>query len=372
MSNQAAWIKEAKAYPFQVGPAPRRTPGPGEVVVKTKAIALHASKANMQLTLRRQLDFFNQKYPFILGADIAGTVEEVGEGVTHVKNGQRVLGCVLVLHIISTCPVIALFWVILISLSYCMGLGVNDPAFGAYQLYPTLHASLVAPIPDDVDFVRASVLPLAITTVAVNLYHPDHLGLPLPSLTPKPTGKTLLVWGGSSSVGATAIQMAIASGLEVVTTASKRNHELVKSLGATAVFDYNSPTVVEDLLADLSGRNVVAISDAISEPESTKLIDAILATLGPRTVGMVVWPAVELSENFKPSMSLAFEILNDKGKEILEAVWKDWVPKALVTGQLQFKPDSVVVGEGLESLQSSLDKLKAGVSAQKLVVKIES
>jgi len=52
----------------------------------------------------------------------------------------------------------------------------------------------------------------------------------------------LFVYGGSSSVGQYAIQLAKLSGYKVVTTASKRNHELVKSLGADLVFDVSNPT----------------------------------------------------------------------------------------------------------------------------------
>ncbi|KAM6516703.1 hypothetical protein FALCPG4_014876 [Fusarium falciforme] len=291
------------------------------------------------------IDLFNKSFPYIIGADVAGIVEAVGEGVTHLEKGQRVLG-------------------------YCMGLGVDDSAFGAYQLYPKVHASLVAPFPDSVTFEQASVLPLAITTVAVNLYHPDHLGLQLPSLSPTPSGKTLFVWGGSSSVGSTAIQLAVASGFEVVATASLQNHGLVESLGAAVVLDHKSPDIVDEAIATLSQREVVAVFDAISTPATMKPLDAILDKVGPLKVGVVVPPAMPLSKNFQPTMSLAFEILNEKGRDVLQAVWGEFVPKAIASGRLQFKPDPVVVGKGLEGLQDGLDKLKGGVSARKYVVQI--
>jgi len=53
----------------------------------------------------------------------------------------------------------------------------------------------------------------------------------------------LFVYGGSSSVGQYAIQLAKLSGYNVVTTASKRNHELVKSLGADLVFDVSNQSI---------------------------------------------------------------------------------------------------------------------------------
>jgi len=54
----------------------------------------------------------------------------------------------------------------------------------------------------------------------------------------------LFIYGGSSSVGQYAIQLAKLSGYKVITTASKRNHELVKSLGADLAFDVSNPTPV--------------------------------------------------------------------------------------------------------------------------------
>ena len=89
------------------------------------------------------------------------------------------------------------------------------------------------------------------------MYPPDHLALDFPSHDPKPSGKTLLVWGGSSSVGCCVIQLAVASGLRVVATCSARNFELCRRLGASEVFDHKSETVVEDLIEAL-GRGKCA------------------------------------------------------------------------------------------------------------------
>ncbi|EXK27705.1 hypothetical protein FOMG_15931 [Fusarium oxysporum f. sp. melonis 26406] len=167
-TNRAAWVRGPKSYPLEVGPATFPTPKSGEVIIKAQTYALNPVEWKVQ-----EQDFFVKTYPFILGADVAGYVEDVGKGVTHVQKGQRVMG-------------------------YCIGLGVNDPAFGGFQLYPILFASLVCPIPDSLSFDEAAVAPLAVTTAAVNLYHRSHLGLPLPSLNPQPSGKAILVWGGSS------------------------------------------------------------------------------------------------------------------------------------------------------------------------------
>ncbi len=112
-----------------------------------------------------------------------------------------------------------------------------------------------APLPDDMTFEAACVIPLCLSTAAHGLYGKEYLQLPLPSNNPKKTGKTLLVWGGSSSVGAAAIQLATASGHEVISTASKKNFDFVKGLGAVEVFDHSSPGVVGDITAHLNGKD---------------------------------------------------------------------------------------------------------------------
>lgn len=78
-----------------------------------------------------------------------------------------------------------------------------------------------------------------------------RLALPLPSAKPTPANKALLVWGGSSSVGTAAVQLGVAAGFDVVATASPRNFDLVKGLGARAVLDYSDAGVVAALVDEL-------------------------------------------------------------------------------------------------------------------------
>jgi NADPH:quinone reductase-like Zn-dependent oxidoreductase len=102
---------------------------------------------------------------------------------------------------------------------------------------------------------------LALSTAAHGLYQKDMLNLPLPTNDPKSIGKALVVWGGSSAVGAATIQLAKASGLEVIATASPRNFDMVKGLGASAVFDYSSASIVDDIVARLKDKNVAGAYD---------------------------------------------------------------------------------------------------------------
>ncbi|KAJ6125614.1 chaperonin 10-like protein [Penicillium samsonianum] len=337
--NQAAWITAPAAYPFTIDTAPIPKPGPCEVVIKNVAVAINPVDWKIQ-SLGRYLE----KYPFVLGEDAAGTIEAVGSCVSRFKKGQRVI-------------------------AHCNGLMTQDPASAAFQLYPVVTESLVAELPDSVTFEQGVVLPLAISTACAGLYREDYLGLPLPAATDvKPAGQTILVWGGASSVGVTAIQLAVASGLTVLTTASAANHDLVKSLGAHSVIDYRSPSIVEDVVNALANTNFVGVYDAISEDVSFSAISAILDELNTTVKVASVMPCNKSTERFAPKYVIAYSIIEDPHHGIGEWVWSKYVPQALANGSLQSKPDPFVVGNGLKDIQHGLDVQKKGVSARKVVI----
>ena len=164
------------------------------------------------------------------------------------------------------------------------GLLTGNPAHNGFQLFPLAYEIMTSPIPDSLSYEQAVVLPLAISTAAAGLYQHDYLNLPLPpSTTKQNNNKTVLIWGGSSSVGATAVQLATASGLRVITTASSSNFEFVRSLGAAAVFDYKSASVVEDTVSEIKkgGSEFVGVYDAIGEVEkSVAPLAGVLKQLG--------------------------------------------------------------------------------------------
>jgi NADPH:quinone reductase-like Zn-dependent oxidoreductase len=177
----------------------------------------------------------------------------------------------------------------------------QSPANGAFQLYPATDEALVAEIPDSLAFEQAVVLPLAVSTASAGLYRRDYLNLPLPSADDvKSTGQVLLVWGGASSVGATTIQLAVASGLTVFATASEANREFVQSLGADTIFDYRSPTVVEDITDALKGTNFAGVFDAISERPSFTAVSEILDRLNTSVSIACVLPCDKPTVRFSP------------------------------------------------------------------------
>ncbi|OAK97050.1 GroES-like protein [Phaeosphaeriaceae sp. SRC1lsM3a] len=340
MSNQAAWILEPKGNPLVVKEAPMPKAGKGEIVIKNHAVAVNPVDWKIQ-----DYGIFLQKYPNICGTDVAGEVYDVGEGVTHVKKGDRVLG-------------------------HAFSLATNNPAQGGYQLYTLCNALVVAKIPSGLDYNSASVLPLAISTASACLFKKETLALPLPTTASKPSssGKSVLVWGGSSSVGATAIQLAAGAGHKVVSIASKHNIDKVKDLGAAAVFDYKSPTVAEDIVAALEGTEFAGVCDCIATPDALKAWAPVYKKLGGR-YGSVLPHEKGLPEGiegtgvFAPSVALADKYVGD-------AVWGKWVPEALESGALKALPGPVVIKGGLSSVQKGYDEQKKGVSFGKIVVEL--
>lgn len=164
--------------------------------------------------------------------------------------------------------------------------------YSGFQNYAICNPVVVAHLPDNISFARGSVLPLAISTSAMGLYPSARLGLPLPqATTPEPLGKVILVWGGASSCGSAAIQLAVASGATVVSTASSKNHEFVKRVGATAVLDYHNANIVDEMIAlikETPGQFAGAL-DAIGIEETWRACAKIAKALGDGRVA-TTWP----------------------------------------------------------------------------------
>jgi NADPH:quinone reductase-like Zn-dependent oxidoreductase len=197
--NMALWLPKARGR-FEVGPAPYIEPAADEVVVRAHAIAVNPIDAAPGFAYRVILPWLT--FPAVVGSDVAGEVVEVGSEVTRLRPGDRVVG-------------------------HAAGIerNRNRAAEGAFQLYVVLMQHMVAPIPDDLSFERAAVLPMAVSTAASGMFQQDQLALRLPTTDPKDRGETVVVWGGSTSVGSNAIQLARHAGYRVVATASPHNFD---------------------------------------------------------------------------------------------------------------------------------------------------
>jgi NADPH:quinone reductase-like Zn-dependent oxidoreductase len=193
------------------------------------------------------------------------------------------------------------------------------------------------------------------------------LGLPYPSLQdPVPSlGKTLVIYGGSSSVGSMTTQVATAAGITVISIAGPHNFDFSKRCGAVHVFDHKDPLLDEKVIEAVSklGQKFVGIFDAIASPDTYVHDLAILAKLGGGHLACSHPPPTDVPENVKAGMIFA---VND----VATPVWEEWVTPALEAGKLQCLPPPTVVGKGLEFVQEALKRSKAGISATKLTVEL--
>lgn len=254
-----------------------------------------------------------------------------------------------------------------------------------------MRTSMTSRIPDSLSYERAAVVPLGLSTAACALFQKDYLAFPSPSVSPKSTGETVLIWGGSTSVGSNAIQLARAAGYEVISTASPRNHENLKKLGAAAVYDYNSPTVVKDIIAAFENRTCAG-AVSIGKNSFKKCIDIVGAAKGTKkfvaqaTLDVGAFPQSALdfpgfmvsavgalvSGNIRSKMrGVSTKMINGSdlvNNEVGAAIYVDYLPKALQQGLFVPAPEPQVVGHGLEHVQEAMDLCKKGVSAKKLVV----
>jgi NADPH:quinone reductase-like Zn-dependent oxidoreductase len=252
------------------------------------------------------------------------------------------------------------------------------PQDGAYALYSIVPTDKAAILPDAISFTDGVVVPFALEAAVCVLslktlgealpgVPTPALGLPYPSLQDNvvPTGKTLVVYGGSSSIGSMVTQIATAAGIHVIALAGKHNFDLVKQCGAKDVFDHKDASVVDKVVEAVkqSGHEFVGIFDAIATAEPYAIDLSILEKLGGGHLACSHPPPAKVPDNVTAGMIFA---VND----VATPVWKDFVTPALEAGKLLCLPPPTVVGKGLEFIDEALKKSKAGVSGTKLVVEL--
>jgi len=369
--NMAAWLP-AKFERLALGPAPYTPPRDDEMVVRNRAVAINPVDWIKQRTGDLMLAWV--KYPAVIGSDLAGEVVEVGAEVTRFRVGDRVL-------------------------AHALGLDRANPrsAEGAFQRYTVVRQHMACRIPDSLSFEAAAALPLGVSTAASSLFQEDQLALQPPTLEPRDAGQTVLVWGGSTSVGSNAIQLAVAAGYRVLTTASPRNFDYFKALGASQVFDYHSSTVRRDIKRALTGATFAG-GLALGAGSAAPCIDIAASSHGKRFVvfGTLPAPFEDLPERLGRltiitrvapamlAMNLALATRARLGGVTTKMVWGsslkdnavsgqiygDFLPKALAAGVYRAAPPAKVVGAGLEAIQTAFELQRKGVSAQKLVVSL--
>ncbi|KAK0641868.1 chaperonin 10-like protein [Cercophora newfieldiana] len=345
--NFAAFLN-APGAKLTVSEAPTPIPSPGEVLVRNHAVALNP------LDWKRQaFDIFIPSYPTILGADLAGEIIS-SDSASPYPAGTRVAG---VTHALSS----------------------GNLSNSAFQNYTAIKISSLIPLPASIPYTQGATLATSTGTAALILY--DLLSIPLPSLTTGPsiTGipPTLLVWGGSSAIGTMAIQLAKLSGVQnIIAAASGKHHGRLRSLGATTVVDYSSPSAVEDVVAAIEkgGREApLYVVDPVSSPKSAAPVVEVLkrvgAGSGTKVANTLPWPAgLDVPEGVQVS-GVAAQDLWGRREDLATWLFGEALPKWLGEGEIVPVKARVVEG-GLKGIQKGLEELMRGVSGEKLVVEL--
>lgn len=212
-----ALVLENFNTPYQLKDVEMPVAGKGEVLVKIAASGVNPLDLKI---IAGQAAHAKAQLPAILGIDIAGVVEQVGEGVTGFKVGDEVYG---------------------------MTGGINGVQ-GSLAQYAAVDADLLAIKPKNITMRQAAAIPLVFITAWEGLVDRANIS----------EGKTVLIHGGAGGVGHMAIQIAVAKGADVFSTVRVANNDLIHQYGATPI-DYNTLSVDEyvDQYADGEGFDII-------------------------------------------------------------------------------------------------------------------
>lgn len=209
--------------------------GPGQVLVRVAVAAVNPLDAKIRGGALSSM--FPTTFPAVLGNEIAGVVEAVGDGVTEPSVGERVAGFA--------------------------------PLGGYAELVVTTPDRLVR-VPDALPLTRAATIPTAAETAQRAL-----------ALLDAQPGETVVVNAAAGSVGSAAVQLLTAAGVRVIGTASEVNHDYVRALGATPV------RYGDHLIADLALAAPDGV-DAALDAGGRGFADQILALVEPSRIVTIV------------------------------------------------------------------------------------
>lgn len=210
---------------------PRQIPAPGahELLIKVAAAGVNRPDVMQRMGV----------YPpppgagDVLGLEIAGEVVAVGAAVARYQVGAKVMGLV--------------------------------PG-GGYATYAVVDERNALPVPTDFSLMEAAAIPETFFTVWTNVFDRARL---------RP-GERLLVHGGTSGIGTTAIQLACALGAEVIATAgSDEKCRCCESLGASAAINYRTQDFVDRVHAQTDGAGVDVILDMVGGTYVNRNLDSL-------------------------------------------------------------------------------------------------
>jgi NADPH:quinone reductase-like Zn-dependent oxidoreductase len=293
----------------------------------------------------------------VVGMDFAGSIVAIHKDTkTNFRIGERVCGIV---H----------------------GSNPAERANGAFAEYVRAKPELVLRVPQGLPMEEAATLCTGLSTNLLALW----VALALEAHPESPAEKPLpvLVYGGSTATGTLAIQLLKLSGLDAIVTCSERNFDLVRSYGASAVFDYTRPGVAEEIKKYTAGRLRHAY-DCITDADSVACCYAALGRPGGRYACLELCPEeLQTRRAVKAEMVLGYDVFGeevplsggyerpaDKQKHAAAVRWFGVFQRLLDEGKVKPHPTQKLEG-GLEAVLQGLQMLKSGsVSGKKLVASV--
>lgn len=298
---------------LQVADLPDPQAGPGQV-----RVAVHAAGTNpVDASNRSDGSWAGLDLPHVPGYDIAGVVDQVGDGVDDVAVGDRV-----------------------------MAMTPFPRGAGGYAELAVIDADLVAPLPRAVSFVEAAAVPLAAGTA--------HDVLERIDLAP---GSWVLVHGASGGVGTFLVQLAAARGLRVVAAASERSHDLLLELGATACIDYHDVDVV-DAAREIAAGPVDAVVDLVG---GTAIQGGLEAVRSHGQLVSIATPELDLDPVLDENLTFHGVLIEDSGERMrtLARLVAEGEARPIVAGVLP-----------LEQAAEAHRRLETGHSGGKIVLQV--
>ena len=228
----------------QIMNAERPAPQAGEVLVKVQTAGVNPVDWKIRSGAGERLGL---KLPIILGGEIAGIIEEIGDDVKDFREGDAVYGMVKT---------------------------------GGFAEYIVAKASDIAVKPENISFEHAAAIPLGGLTAWQAIFDTANLA----------SGQKIFLTNASGGVGSLAVQFAKARGAYVIAMASGRNEDFVKSLGADEFIDYTKQNFEE----------VVSEMDIVFDTVGGETFERAFQTLkkGGFLVTLVAFPDEEKAREF--------------------------------------------------------------------------
>ncbi|KAF5359478.1 hypothetical protein D9756_003554 [Leucocoprinus leucothites] len=339
-SQQKALVLDKQQGNFVLGQNKVYTPGPEQLLLKVKATALNPVDWKIQ-----KYGIYVDKYPAVLGSDVAGDVVAVGDGVTKFKVGDRVLA---------------------------QGAYTND--YATFQEFTLADEYHLAKVPSNISYEQAASVPLCLTTAFAAMYNSSPHGAAL--LNPiEASGQghykdePFVLLGGASSVGQFVIQLARLSGFSpIIATASLKHTTYLQSLGATHVLDRNLSTdeLKSQIATITNNKPIKYVYDTISLSDTQQTGSDILAPGG--YLMLVLAPTVTPADKTIARV-VAFRKM-EQNVELAKGLYTK-LTEWLESGVIQPNKVDLLPG-GLAGIVEGLRKMENNqVSGVKLVVRPE-